>query len=86
MAASCEFDDRIAFRVGRDDGDRIPVACVACPAMWMRGLGADVQCLSGCQDVVIAASVSLRRADAADGAVTVIVVYHCTKVLAPSRA
>ena len=73
-SVSCGLDNGIAFGIERNDGDRIPVTCVPRPSTWMDGFALDVQSMSGRQDVVIAPGMSLRRADVADGAVTVIVV------------
>lgn len=73
-AANRVADHRITFGIERDDGDRIPVASVPCPASWVSGSGMLVELMASLQDRVILAGMSLRRTDVADGAVAVIVV------------
>jgi hypothetical protein len=66
-------DDRIAFRVERDNGDRIPVSGVPCPAPRGSCPGMLVERMASLQEGVVIASMSLCRADIADGTITVLV-------------
>jgi hypothetical protein len=71
---SRSFDDGIARGIEHDDADRVPVTGVPCPTTWMGCFASRAKGVPGDQDVLIAPCVSLRWADVAHGAVTVIMV------------
>ena len=70
----CRLDHCVAFGIERDDGDRIPVSGVPCPAPRVFCPCALVERIASLQDDPVLSGMSLRRADVADGTVPLIVV------------
>ena len=68
------LDHCVAFGIEHDDGDRIPVLGVPCPAPRVFRLCLLVERMASPQDVPVLSGISLRRTDVADGTVRVIMV------------
>ena len=81
------LDDAVAFGVERHGADVRPVARVARPSRRVECASLEVQRVTGHQDGAIVAGMSLRRADVADAAVSMIDV-GCTNARSrrPMRA
>ncbi len=77
------LDDAVAFGVESHGADGRPVASLAGPARWVSFTGLGVQRMSGGQNRVIVACVSLGRADVANAAVAMLEVVPTHKAGRP---
>ena len=68
------LDHCVAFGIERDDGDRIPVAGVPCPAPRVFCPCLLVERIAGLQDDPVLSGMSLRRTDVTDGTAAMVMV------------
>ncbi len=67
-------DHRFALGIERDDGDRIPIACMTRPAARVNRSRPYIHSMPSGKDVVVLTGMTLCGADVADAAMLVIVV------------